>query len=400
MKKITPFYCLFLTLFLAFQASAQDRDLTTLLAELQSLGNTPLSEAQVIKQHFNASEGAILTNYINQQSTASEPGMNSAAGGGFIFHVLDVRNDDIFGTLNSAPPYSSINTILSPLPAVCFADDFDQNGVLYGLEFENDAVSGDPISRDLITVDTTDGTVTVIGDLLSSMGGATPTGLAFDFTTNTMYATASDTLYTIDLVDGTATEVGPMGTSTAIWLVIDNDGLAYAADITLDAFYSVDLTTGAATLIGVLGIDISFAQDATINPADNLIYMAAYTGGGTGGVYTVDPTFGVATLVGDTQPLNAEMGMFSVGGVPPLGVEENDISNFSLYPNPATRGVVNIETSTQGEKQVVVMDVLGKTVINTTISGTELNISSLKGGVYMVQVTQNNATATRKLIVN
>ena len=46
------------------------------------------------------------------------------------------------------------------------------------------------------------------------------------------------------------------------------------------------------------------------------------------------------------------------------------------------------------------MDVLGKTVMNTTISGTELNIASLKSGVYMVQVIQNDATATRKLIVN
>ena len=75
-------------------------------------------------------------------------------------------------------------------------------------------------------------------------------------------------------------------------------------------------------------------------------------------------------------------------------------SSFLLYPNPATRGVVNIETATQGDKQVIVMDVLGKTVMNTTISGTELNISSLKDGVYMVQVIQNDATATRKLIVN
>ena len=33
------------------------------------------------------------------------------------------------------------------------------------------------------------------------------------------------------------------------------------------------------------------------------------------------------------------------------------------------------------------------------ISDTELNVSSLNEGVYMVQVTQNDATATRKLII-
>ena len=92
--------------------------------------------------------------------------------------------------------------------------------------------------------------------------------------------------------------------------------------------------------------------------------------------------------------------IFAVELVPVLGVNDNDMSSLSLYPNPATRGVVNIETATQGDKQVIVMDVLGKTVMNTTISGTELNIASLKSGVYMVQVIQNDATATRKLIVN
>tara|TARA_R110002110_G_scaffold92680_10_gene241884 strand:+ start:1079 stop:2188 length:1110 start_codon:yes stop_codon:yes gene_type:complete len=119
-----------------------------------------------------------------------------------------------------------------------------------------------------------------------------------------------------------------------------------------------------------------------------------------GGLFVSDAVSPTAVaLVGLCQcgPSNV---IYAVELVALAGVNENEISSLSLYPNPATRGVVNIETALQGDKQVIVMDVLGKTVINTTISGTELNISSLKGGVYMVQVVQNNATATRKLIVN
>ncbi|OAD90711.1 hypothetical protein A7A78_05440 [Aequorivita soesokkakensis] len=82
---------------------------------------------------------------------------------------------------------------------------------------------------------------------------------------------------------------------------------------------------------------------------------------------------------------------------PSLGVSDNSNSNFSIYPNPAN-GKVNINTSIAGEKQVVVYDLLGKQVINTTTNG-ELNISALKSGVYLVSITQNETTATVKLVV-
>ena len=151
-----------------------------------------------------------------------------------------------------------------------------------------------------------------------------------------------------------------------------------------DLITQLDPATGVPT-----GIEYDYADD-----------MLPGVTGIAGGLFISDQVSPTAVaLVGLCQctPSNE---IFAVELVEVAGVNDNDISSLSLYPNPATRGVVNIETATQGEKQVIVMDVLGKTVINTTISGTELNISSLKGGVYMVQVVQNNETATRKLIVN
>ncbi len=151
-----------------------------------------------------------------------------------------------------------------------------------------------------------------------------------------------------------------------------------------DLITQLDPATGIPT-----GVEYDYATD-----------MGPGVTGIAGGLFISDEVSTTAVaLVGLCQctPSNE---IFAVELVALAGVNDNDISSLSLYPNPATRGVVNIETSTQGDKQVIVMDVLGKTVINTTISGTELNIASLKGGVYMVQVIQNNATATRKLIVN
>lgn len=57
---------------------------------------------------------------------------------------------------------------------------------------------------------------------------------------------------------------------------IDNDGNAYAADVVDDTFYAANLSTGAATPIGPLGVDISFAQGATVDPETNDLYMAGW----------------------------------------------------------------------------------------------------------------------------
>ncbi|MFK5983152.1 MAG: T9SS type A sorting domain-containing protein [Flavobacteriaceae bacterium] len=75
------------------------------------------------------------------------------------------------------------------------------------------------------------------------------------------------------------------------------------------------------------------------------------------------------------------------------------ISNtFSIYPNPAN-GYVNITSQTSGDKNVAVYDILGKQVINTTISSDRLNISELTSGIYIMQISQNGVSSTKKLVV-
>ncbi len=131
----------------------------------------------------------------------------------------------------------------------------------------------------------------------------------------------------------------------------------------------------------------------------NALGQPAGNTGIAGGLFISDEVVpGSVTIVGVSQgtPLDQLFGLELVGGT--AGVNDNAISNFSLYPNPAS-GKVNINTNIAGEKQVVVFDLLGKQVLSTTTSGNEINISALKSGVYMLSVTQNKVTATKKLIV-
>ena len=77
----------------------------------------------------------------------------------------------------------------------------------------------------------------------------------------------------------------------------------------------------------------------------------------------------------------------------------SDIEGFKLYPNPVTQGKVYIETNQNAPKQILIFDVLGTQVLQTTILGQELNLSRLDKGVYILRVFEGNKVATRKLIV-
>ena len=83
-----------------------------------------------------------------------------------------------------------------------------------------------------------------------------------------------------------------------------------------------------------------------------------------------------------------------------LGTQENSIEGFSYYPNPADdiltlRAMDNIEN-------VAIYNILGQKVIDQTIGNitTELNISALSTGTYVMKVSVNGEIGTYKVIKN
>lgn len=83
-----------------------------------------------------------------------------------------------------------------------------------------------------------------------------------------------------------------------------------------------------------------------------------------------------------------------------LSTSSFDKLGLNLYPNPVRNGLVTIKTNNNQPLQVDVFDVLGKQVISKTVTNNTLNVSALKSGIYLVQVTENNITSTKKLVVN
>ncbi len=82
-----------------------------------------------------------------------------------------------------------------------------------------------------------------------------------------------------------------------------------------------------------------------------------------------------------------------------LGTQQNEIIGLKVYPNPVSNGTLFIETSANAEKTVAIFDVLGKQVLKTTTSNNAINVASLHTGVYIVNITEEGKTASRKLVI-
>lgn len=77
----------------------------------------------------------------------------------------------------------------------------------------------------------------------------------------------------------------------------------------------------------------------------------------------------------------------------------NEISGLKLFPNPLSGNVLNVTSNSNADKTIAVYDVLGKNVLNAKVTNETVNVSGLNSGVYIVKITEEGKTATRKLVV-
>ncbi|WP_052467071.1 T9SS type A sorting domain-containing protein [Psychroserpens damuponensis] len=82
-----------------------------------------------------------------------------------------------------------------------------------------------------------------------------------------------------------------------------------------------------------------------------------------------------------------------------LSVEDVENNTFSMYPNPTSTGYVNILATNDNAISVSVYDILGKQVINQTLSNNRVDVSALNTGLYIVKISQNGASVTKKLVI-
>ncbi|MDR2222292.1 MAG: T9SS type A sorting domain-containing protein [Flavobacteriaceae bacterium] len=77
------------------------------------------------------------------------------------------------------------------------------------------------------------------------------------------------------------------------------------------------------------------------------------------------------------------------------------IEGLSIYPNPVyTNSKVTIETAKNDTKEIELYNLVGKRMFAITTGSRDIMLpNSITPGVYIIKVKENNASATRKIVV-
>jgi hypothetical protein len=295
-------------------------------------------------------------------------------------------------------------TLVTANAGAWYAGDFAGNNFaeVYAVETPTAGVPN------LSKINTTTGAVTLVGPTgLAAL--ANVAGMAWDYTTSTMYAVSAANLYTVNLTTGLFTLVGATGLTTPIDLLAHpTTGQLYTVDIGPDNFYSINKASGASTLIGSLNYPISFAQGMDFDNASSVAYMCAYVSGGVNTIRTVDLATGNTTQVsGFTNSevdicasMNPRVSVASEVG--PGGA----MASLTAEPNPFTsRTQLLVRVAEAQQVRVDVYDVTGRLL--TTLFDGEVNTlspsvvvlegSGLRPGVYIVRATGETFVETQQV---
>ncbi|MEO5776711.1 MAG: T9SS type A sorting domain-containing protein [Flavobacterium sp.] len=182
---------------------------------------------------------------------------------------------------------------------------------------------------------------------------------------------------------------GSGGTAAPSWIAAD-----YTTATTYFVVVKFDFTTNTASL--------------WVNPAIGGAETAATATNVTGTTVAPAQIAGIAIREAGTATAgtgNIEVDEIRLGSTwayvtsDVLRTNQNAITGLRVYPNPVTNGTLFIETSANAEKTVTVFDVLGKKVLSTSTNDNAINVGSLNVGVYIVQITEEGKTASRKLVI-
>ena len=247
------------------------------------------------------------------------------------------------------------------------------------------------------------GTFTIIGGVVDNtttgvMPGGNPTAtgnLAYSIKTFPAAGTASGTA-------GFQFLVSTVGISDQINVSFDPRGSG-----TSSKWQRYEYTTDGATWITLSSNAGALVNSFTTTPMITLTFPAVCSNKANFGFRIVsifDPLgTDYASVAGGTTAYSGTGGTWRIDNVRfsngVLSIAKNNISGLSIYPNPVTGKTFNVTSANNGDMSVVIYDVIGKQVLNTKVINNTVNIANLNAGIYIVKITEEGKTATRKLVI-
>lgn len=153
------------------------------------------------------------------------------------------------------------------------------------------------------------------------------------------------------------------------------------------SLYSVQYK--ALDAMGLLGISDSLRVDFTTAPyqqSHTLYTDATPKNSGMTGAYHNAPVVDFYTPGTLTNPDFTAVWTYLLTAANSTGIQENQQAGFRLYPNPAS-GEIRIQT-TEGDHQIQLIDITGKTIKNYRETGSliTIDVSKMAAGMYSVVV--------------
>lgn len=146
--------------------------------------------------------------------------------------------------------------------------------------------------------------------------------------------------------------------------------------------YGISQYSGiAGTCASPITTDFQTKYFSALQKTTNFVHNYVITGTGNGQVLTLTTSAG-DTLVFGTQKV--------------LGINDITGKSFAVYPNPA-KDVINIVGNGSKMKSASVYDLSGKMMVSET-SNPQINVSSFKKGIYILQISSENETKKIKII--
>ena len=82
-----------------------------------------------------------------------------------------------------------------------------------------------------------------------------------------------------------------------------------------------------------------------------------------------------------------------------LGINDKELSNVRLYPNPTT-DLLFIDSEFDVIEQLTIYDNTGRQVLNMAPEGNSIDVSFLPQGLYFLKITVDDANSIQKFIKN
>ena len=210
----------------------------------------------------------------------------------------------------------------------------------------------------------------VIGDIDNSASGCSTDGYG-NFTTMTTDLEQGGT-YDLTITTGYSNQY------IRVWIDLNDD---YVFDTNSDELI---LDNHLIAAVGTSTVQVTIPSDATLGSH----VMRAKANWNS----VVPDDACEVTSYGETED-------YTVNIVESLGINDIELADLRIYPNPVDGNYVTIKSPIGGDKQIELFDINGRRVLSTIITGDRLDISSINTGFYMVEVTINGYKKVSKLII-